>query len=55
MFGKLNRAPYSTGVTQEFLQNILARAQEATAKKAGSAANPARRDNVKKEIGRAHV
>lgn len=48
MFGKLNRAPYSTGVTQEFLQNILARAQEATAKKAGSAANPARRDNVKK-------
>lgn len=31
-FNKISRA-YSTGVTQEFLQNILARAQEATAKK----------------------
>ncbi|GAV52287.1 hypothetical protein ZYGR_0AG02780 [Zygosaccharomyces rouxii] len=50
MFNKVGRAYYSTGVTQEFLQNILARAQEATARKTDSAANPARRrrDNVKK-------
>lgn len=38
IIGKMNRA-YSTGVTQEFLQNILARAQEASAKKATAAAN----------------
>lgn len=34
MFSRIRRAPYSTGVTQEFLQGILLRAQEATAKKA---------------------
>lgn len=38
IIGKLSRAHYSTGVTQEFLQNILARAQEASAKKATAAA-----------------
>lgn len=34
MFGRVGRVHYSTGVTQDFLQSILARAQEATAKKA---------------------
>ncbi|QLQ79856.1 hypothetical protein HG537_0C05050 [Torulaspora globosa] len=37
MFNYIRRAPYSTGVTQEFLQGILQRAQEATAKKAAPA------------------
>lgn len=37
MFNYIRRAPYSTGVTQEFLQGILLRAQEATAKKAAPA------------------
>ncbi|QLL32976.1 hypothetical protein HG536_0D04980 [Torulaspora globosa] len=37
MFNCIRRAPYSTGVTQEFLQGILLRAQEATAKKAAPA------------------
>lgn len=36
---RISRANYSTGVTQEFLQNILARAQEATAKKTATAIN----------------
>lgn len=51
MFIKASRACYSTGVTQEFLQNILARAQEATAKKTSPAANTARRrkDSFKKD------
>lgn len=33
ILGRVHRAYYSTGVTQDFLQSILARAQEATAKK----------------------
>lgn len=46
LIGRLGRAYYSTGVTQDFLQSILARAQEATAKK--SAPPKPRKVNVKR-------
>lgn len=50
MFCRASRASYSTDVTQEFLQSILARAQEASAKKTGPASRPNRKkwDNSKK-------
>lgn len=51
MFNRVGRAYYSTGVTQEFLQNILTRAQEATAKKSDALAKPVKRrgnDNMKR-------
>ncbi|AQZ09365.1 RSM28 (YDR494W) [Zygosaccharomyces parabailii] len=50
MIRKVFRASYSTDVTQEFLQNILARAQEASAKKLSGASTPNRKrwDNSRK-------
>lgn len=42
MFNCIRKAPYSTGVTQEFLQGILLRAQEAASKKPTPAAKPRR-------------